>query len=355
MDPKKRVSIGNTDVEITQLGCGTSALGGLFKSVPYDIAEKTINVCMDYGIHYFDTAPLYGYGFSEILLGSVLNNYPRNSYMVSSKVGRLLLKEGPEEKRDTSILFKGEPIIRREESVKTYFDFSYDGVLKSFEQTQIRTGIDYFEILFIHDPFWYPNEALNGALKALDELKRNKSIGAIGCGMTEWEMLVTFAHESDFDCFLLAGPYTLLDQSAITELLPLCVDKKIAVINGSIYNSGLLCNPHPSNIKKSSEHNGNITNWVGNITYKYKPANQFIISKMIKIKEICDYYSTPVMAAAIQFSLAHPAIMAVLMGPRSPEQAIQNINMFKYDIPIDLWKDLKESNLIHSDTPIFGK
>jgi D-threo-aldose 1-dehydrogenase len=351
MDPIKQVNLGRTDVRVTQLGIGTNPLGGIHEAIPQSVAEATIVRCWELGIRFYDVAPVYGYGKSEMIVGKVLAGKPRDSFTLTTKVGRLLLEDGPAEREDVMVLWEGVQLYKDTPPVKPYFDFSYDGVLRSVEASQKRTGIERFDALYIHDPDLYPNEALDGAFKALDQLRRDGTIKAVGCGMNQWEMLADFARRADFDMFLLAGRYTLLDQSALAELLPLCEEKGIAIVNGGVYNSGILSHPDPGSISGVSSAGDAIPTWKDNVTYNYVPAEPAIIQKAAKIKAVCDRHGVPLMAAAIQFSLHHPAVPTVLMGPRSPEHVESNVAMFRCDIPNDLWAELKHEGLLPQEAP----
>ncbi|MDO9545264.1 MAG: aldo/keto reductase [Pelolinea sp.] len=351
MDPNKRVKLGKTNVMIPQLGLGTNPLGGMFAPISPEEAQATVESCWDLGIRFYDTAPVYGYGNAERAVGAILSKKPRSEFILSTKVGRLLLADGPKDHEDTMVLWDGKQLYKGTDSVKPYFDFSYDGVMRSIEASQKRTGIDRFDFMHIHDPDWFPEEALEGAYKALDQLRSEGSIGAIGCGMNQWEVLADFAKRADFDTFLLAGRYTLLDQSALEILLPICIENHIVIVAGGVYNSGILCNPDPSLALKTDRSSNAIGSWKDNVTYNYVPADQTIVEKTIKLKEICDRYNVPLMAAAIQFPMYHPAISTVVMGPRSVEQARQNVEMFSIDIPQDLWNEMKYEKLLPKEAP----
>jgi len=261
------------------------------------------------------------------------------------------MKDGPDDREDVMVLWDGVQLYKNTPDVKPYFDFSYDGVMRSVEDSQKRTGIERFDALHIHDPDFYPEEALDSAFKALDKLRSEGTIGAVGCGMNQWEMLADFAKRADFDMFLLAGRYTLLDQSALPELLPICEEKGIAIVNGGVYNSGILSHPDPGSIGGVSSGADAIPSWKENVTYNYVPAPEEIVQKAGQIKAICDRHNVPLMAAAIQFSMHHPAIPTVLMGPRSPEHVASNVEMFSHEIPSDLWAELKHEGLLPQEAP----
>lgn len=354
MDPTQRVRLGKTPVEVTQLGIGTNPLGGLYEPIPSEVAQATFDACWQQGIRFYDVAPVYGYGFAEREAGKFLQGKPRDQFVLTTKVGRLLLADGDPEREDRMVIWQGSQLYKGTDAVKPYFDFSYDGVMRSVEDSQKRTGIERFDALHIHDPDFYPDEAIDGAFKALDQLRREGTIKAVGCGMNQWEMLAQFARRADFDCFLLAGRYTLLDQSALAELLPVCQERGISIINGGVYNSGILAHPDPASLRPVSSAADAIGSWTSNVTYNYIPAEQAIIDRVIRIKTICDRHHVPLMAAAIQFSLHHPAVACVLMGPRDASQVMSNIEMFRVDIPNDLWAELKHEGLLPADAPTPG-
>jgi D-threo-aldose 1-dehydrogenase len=353
-DPFERVPLGRTDVRVDQLGIGTNPLGGLHQEIPEAVARATIEMAWRTGVRYYDVAPVYGYGFSERIVGEVLRTQPRDEYLLTTKVGRLLLDDGPADREDTMVLWEGVQLYKGTAAVKPYFDFSYDGVMRSLDASRERMGIDRFDALHIHDPDWFPDEALDGALKALMELKASGEIGAVGVGVNGWEILVDFARRADFDAFLLAGRYTLLDQSGLAELLPLCVEKGISIIAGGVYNSGILSHPDPGSIGGVSSGADAIETWKDNVTYNYVPAEQEIIDRAAALKSVCDRHGVPLMAAAIQFPMHHPAVATVLTGPRSPEHVVVNNEMLRYPIPDQLWAELKAEGLIPAEAPTPG-
>ena len=299
--------IGTTQVEVTKIGMGGAPLGGLNS----EIAFETLDYAYQQGIRYFDTAPLYGAGLSEQHYGSFLRTLPRNQFVLSSKVGRLIIP--------------GDEIP---------FNYTRDGILRSIDESLARLDLDSLDIVLIHDPDDHYGPALNEAFPTLSDLRDQGIIKAIGAGMNQWEMLVQFAKEADFDCFLIAGRYTLLDHSALHELMPICLEKNISLILGGPYNSGILA----SNLEEES-------------TYYYDPSPPEVIKKAKKIKQVCDRYNPPLKAAAIQFGLMHPSVATTIPGPRSPEEIKDNIDMASISIPGDLWKELKQENLIHTDCP----
>lgn len=350
-DPADSVTLGRTAVAIPQLGIGTNPLGGLHAEIPHAVARATIETAWRTGVRYYDVAPVYGYGYAERIVGEVLRDKPRSEYSLTTKVGRLLLEDGPPDREDTMVLWQGERLYKGTGAVKPYFDFSYDGVMRSLQASRERLGIDSFDALHIHDPDLYPDEALDGAYRALDELKRSGEIGAIGVGVNTWQVLAEFARRAAFDCFLLAGRYTLLDQSALPELLPLCVEKGISIIAGGVYNSGILSHPDPGTISGVSSDAAAIETWKDNVTFNYVPADAEIIARAAALQTVCDRHGVPLMAAAIQFPMHHPAVAAVVTGPRSPEHVVVNNEMFRYPIPNELWAEMKQEKLLPQEAP----
>ncbi len=353
-DPAATVPLGRTDVAVPQLGIGTNPLGGLHAEIPHAVARSTVETAWRSGVRYYDVAPVYGYGYAERVVGEVLSEHPRDEYLLTTKVGRLLLADGPPDREDTMVLWEGEQLYRGTDPVKPYFDYSYDGVMRSLDSSRERMGIDRFDALHIHDPDLYPDEALDGAYRALMELKAAGEIGAVGVGVNQWQILVDFATRADFDAFLLAGRYTLLDQSALPELLPLCEQKGISIIAGGVYNSGILSHPDPGSIGGVSSGADAIGTWKDNVTYNYVPAGQEIIDRAAALKTVCDRYGVPLMAAAIQFPMHHPAVATVLTGPRAPEHVVVNSEMLRFPIPDQLWGELKSEGLLPQEAPTPG-
>ncbi|HKB17623.1 MAG TPA: aldo/keto reductase [Candidatus Dormibacteraeota bacterium] len=298
---------------MTRLGLGTAPLGGLFEAVTDEEAHRVIEAAWQAGIRFFDTAPLYGFGLSEARLGAVLGTKPRGEFVLSTKVGRLLRAGAPAEPGQA---WKGTPPLN------PAFDFSYDAVMRSVEESLSRLGMDHVDMLLIHDPDQHYDQALTGAYRALDRLRTEGTVKAVGAGMNQWEMLSRFAREADFDCFLLAGRYTLLDRSGARELLPLCLERGIAVVAGGVFNSGILADPGP------------------NATYNYQPAPPELVDRAQRIRTMCERHAVDIKAAALQFPLRHPAIASVLTGPRSVGELEENVHLFQTSIPDDLWAEL---------------
>jgi len=327
MIPIEKAQIGKTGLRVTRMGMGGAALGGLYHEVSDADAAATVAAALTLGINHFDTAPLYGHGLSERRMGEALRAVPRESFVLSTKVGRVLLPAKTD--RVESFWFDNpapfEPV----------FDFSYDGVMRSFEESLKRLGLDRVDILYIHDPDDHYDEALLGAYPALVKLRDEGAVSAIGAGMNQAEMLARFAREGDFNCFLLAGRYTLIDHSGLAELLPLCEQKGISIVVGGPYNSGILAGGALSGSK-----------------FDYKPASPEILERVRKVEEIAARHGVPLKAAALQFPLAHPAVASVIPGARSTTEVEENFRLMTVAIPRDFWKELKSGHLLPEEAPV---
>jgi D-threo-aldose 1-dehydrogenase len=318
------VPLGRTALTVTRFGLGTAPLAGLFEAVDEATGVGVIERAWEAGIRFFDTAPLYGHGLAEMRLGKVLKQKPRDEFTLASKVGRLLRPDALPEPGQS---WRGTP------PVNPVFDFSYDGVMRSFEESLGRLGLDRIDILHIHDPDNHYDAALAGAYRALDRLRSDGVIGAVSAGMNQAEMLTRFAREGDFDCFLLAGRYTLLDQVALKELLPECIKRGIAIIAGGVYNSGILADPKPG------------------AHYNYQAAPAELLERARRIRDVCARHGVPLKAAATQFPLGHPAVTCVVVGCRNAAQLDESLEMFDFEIPPNLWRDLKAQRLLPAQAP----
>ena len=316
--------LGRTPLQVTRLGFGTAPLGGLFQPLADDEAHRVVEAAWSAGIRFFDTAPQYGNGLAEQRLGAVLRGKPRDQYVLATKVGKLLRAGGPPQ----SDTFPDAPPLN------PVFDFSYDGVMRSVEESVSRLGIDRIDILHIHDPDDHFDEALTGAFRALDRLRSEGTIKAVGAGMNQAEMLARFAREADFDCFLLAGRYTLLDQVGLKELLPLCVERGIAIIAGGVFNSGILADPRPGT------------------HYNYQTAPAELVERARRINAVCERNGVALKAVAIQFPLGHPAVQTVLTGCRAVYEVTENVAAFQAPIPASVWEDLKSEGLLAAKAPV---
>ncbi|OAF10207.1 aldo/keto reductase [Bradyrhizobium centrolobii] len=322
----KRSRFGSLDV--TSIGLGTAPLGGLFAPVSDADAEATIEATWSLGVRFFDTAPLYGFGLAERRLGAFLRQKPRDSYVISTKVGRLLRPPAGAAAEDEH--YKGTSVER------PVFDFSHDGVMRSVEESLVRLGLDRVDILLVHDPDDHYDDAVAGAFRALRRLRDEGTVKAIGAGMNQSEMLVRFAEAAPVDCFLLAGRYTLLDQGALDALFPLCLAKNIGILLGGIYNSGILADPHAG------------------AKFNYEDADAALIERALELDELCRKHGTELKAAAFQFCMAHPAVTVALTGARTAAEVSDNIAMSERTVPPAFWQELRARKLVDARAPLPG-
>jgi D-threo-aldose 1-dehydrogenase len=331
MDPTQTVPLGHTGLQVTRLGLGSAPLGGLFQPVTDEEAERVVARAYEHGLRLFDTAPLYGFGVAERRMGRVLRGVPRDSFVLATKVGRLLRRDVPP---DTTQIVDGKIIYKETPpDLNPVFDFSRDGVLTSYEESLERLGLDRADILHLHDPDNHFDQALGEGFPALAGLREQGRVRAVGAGMNQPEMPARFARAASFDCFLLAGRYTLLDQSGLDELLPLCQERGISVIAGGVFNSGILADPRAG------------------ATYAYAPAPPQILERAQRLREICGRHAVPLAAAAMQFPLGHPAVAAVVMGARSVAEVDDDVWLFRHPIPAGLWDALKNEGLLSPAAP----
>jgi D-threo-aldose 1-dehydrogenase len=282
------------------LGLGTAPLAGLYEPVDEATAHMTVERAWQLGIRFYDTAPYYGSGAAERRLGAALRGRPRDEFVVSTKVGRLLGAGASD--------WEG-----------AYFDFSYDGALRSLDESLARLGLDRIDVALVHDPDEHYEEARAGAFAALARLRDEGVVRAIGVGMNQTAMLCRFAREVDPDCFLVAGRYTALDRSADDELLPLCEERGIAIVAGGVFNSGILA---------------------GGDTFDYAAAPADVVARVDRLRALCDRHDVPLAAAAVQFPLRHPAVVSVLVGCRSPEEVEEDVRLADLEVPDALWEEL---------------
>ena len=311
--------IGATGLRVTTLGIGCAPLGNDVADAEEHLAIAAVERAYEAGIRYFDMAPIYGLGRAERRIGRALAGIPREQFVISTKVGRLLEYSGVNS--GTS-----EPAV--------VFDWSRDGVMRSLDESLQRLGMDRIDIALLHGPQDHYEAAIGEAYPALADLRSQGVITAIGAGMNEWEMPARFAREADFDCFLVAGRYTLLDQSALAEFLPLCEEKGISVILGGPYNSGILA----SDLSPDA-------------TYQYAKAPPEILDRALRIRAVCDLYDVPLNAAALQFGLAHPSVASTIPGVRSSSEVENNARAASFAVPDALWEDLKNQGLLEENAP----
>jgi D-threo-aldose 1-dehydrogenase len=322
------------------LGFGTAPLGNLYRAISDDDARATLDAAWEGGVRYFDTAPLYGLGLSETRLNPFLRDKPCDSYILSSKVGRLIEYCAAEHRAGIGKWFE---VPQRREN----FDYTYDGVMRSFEHSFSRLGVNQIDILYVHDLCAFSHGSKTASDMRVEEffggrgydamisLRDQKVIKAIGGGVNEWEVCQTLAERGDFDLFLLAGRYTLLEQKALDSFLPLCEARGIGIITGGPYNSGILA----TGAKSGS-------------FYNYDPAPQDIIDRVNAIENVCKSHGVRLIDAAFQFPLLHPAHVSVIPGGQGVAEMMGNLRAAQADIPKALWADLKAAGLMHVEAPV---
>ena len=307
---------------LSRLGFGGAAIGNLFTAVDDATARAAVDAAWDSGVRYFDTAPHYGLGLSERRIGEALRERPRAEFVLSTKVGRILepAVADPGAKDDQGFDVPA-AYVRR-------WDFSGDGVRRSIEESLGRLGLDHIDIAYIHDPDDHVEQALDEAYPALEKLRDEGILGAIGVGMNQSAVPTRFVTETDIDAVLLAGRYTLLDQSGADDLLPAALERGVAVILGGVFNSGLLADPRAA------------------ATYDYQPAPAEILGRALEIEAVCADHGVPLRAAALQFGFTHPAVAAALVGVRDAGQVRDCAAMAGVPIPETLWQALRERGLL---------
>jgi len=327
--------LGRSGLSVTVLGFGGTALGNLYAAMSEREAGATLDAAHAGGVRYFDTAPLYGHGLSELRTGSGLRAFADPAVVISTKVGWRL--------KPTFGQPAGAGLFDRITAFSRYNDYSYDGVMRSFEDSLNRLGTDRVDILLIHDADRrnqgdrYPEVfrvAMEGAYRALVALRDQKLVTAIGCGLNEWESCEDFAQAGDFDCFLLAGRYTLLHQESLETFMPLCEQRGIGIILGGPYNSGILA-----------------SGAVKDAWFHYAPAPEEVLMRVAAIEAVCARHRVPLKAAALQFPLHHPCVATVIPGMRSPAEIAENFAMLRAPISTDLWHELKQAGLIEESAP----
>ena len=296
----------------TRLGIGGGPLGGLFSPVSSETAEAVIERAWEHGVRLFDVAPLYGHGRAERFVGHVLQTKPRDEFVLSTKVGRLLRAEAADAPSD----------FAETEGVGPVFDFSAAGVRRSLEESLERLGLDRVDLVYLHDPEDHLEQAFHEALPELMRLRDEGVVGGIGVGTNRVETVVRFVRETDIDRVLLANRVTLLDRSGEAEALPLCVEGEVAVVAGGVFNSGVLA---------SSQ---------GSPTYEYAPVPDDVRARVVALERICERYGVPLVAAALQFPLRHPAVTSIVVGVRSVAELDENIAAFNTPLPDGLWDEL---------------
>jgi D-threo-aldose 1-dehydrogenase len=317
----ERGQLGRSNVEVSRLALGTAPLGGLFTHVDSDEAERVVTGALEAGIRYFDTAPQYGHGTAEVRLGSALAGVRRDQIVVSTKVGRLI---EPGSSSDTGIFVDAPPSVAR-------FDFSPEATRRSLEESLERLRLDRVDIVYIHDPDEHEEQAIAESYPVLHDLRREGVVGAIGVGMNQSRIPARFVRETEIDVVLLAGRFTLLDQSGADDLLPACVERGVSVVAGGVFNSGILADPSPG------------------ATYDYAPAPAGLLDRAQRMAAICARHGTTLAAAAVQFALSHPAVASVLVGTRSTAELDQILDGFEQPLPAELWESLVSEGLLPAE------
>ncbi|QEU09193.1 aldo/keto reductase [Paracoccus yeei] len=336
MKPSDKRKFGRTDLEVTRFAFGTAPVGNIFREIDDHTSRAMFDHAWDAGVRYFDTAPMYGHGLSELRTSEALRWRKRDDFVLSSKVGRLL-RPARRDSIDFAPWVNAAPFAME-------FDYSYDGTMRAFEDSLQRLALERIDILFIHDIDVYTRgaeqpevfrQAMDGCYKALARLRDERVVKAIGVGVNEWQVCHEALKQRDFDCFLLAGRYTLLEQGALDAFLPLCEERGAAVVVGGGFNSGILATGAKPGAK-----------------YNYAPAPSEIMDRVAKIEAVCAEYGVPLAAVALQFVVAHPAVPAFCAGTRTVQQLEQNLAWFQHPIPTAFWAALKDKGLLREDAPV---
>ncbi len=338
---KKRLfkAPSGASIPFTELGFGAAPLGNLYQATSEKDAQSTFETAWKAGIRYFDTAPLYGLGLSETRLNHFLRGKRRDSYVISTKVGRLLKVCAPGERTGIGKFFDTP-------SRQEVFDYTYDGVMRSLEASLERIGIDHIDVVFVHDVdvFTHKSEAardvhvktlMSSGYRALLKLRDEKVIKAFGAGINEWQVAETLTMQGDFDIFLLAGRYTLLEQEALESFLPICEKRGIGIVLGGPYNSGILATGAKPGAK-----------------YNYDAAPKDILDRVRKIEAVCKAHKVKLPQAALRFPVTHPSVVSVIPGAVSPKEVALNVKTMSVKIPKSLWKDLKAQGLMDKRAPV---
>lgn len=310
-----------------RVGFGAAPIGNLFHEVSDADAAAAIETAWDAGWRYYDVAPHYGLGLAERRLGEVLRTKPRDSYVLSSKVGRLLVDGGTPKTDD-----EGYAVTT---NLRRHWDFSRDGILRSIDESLERIGTDRLDIAYVHDPDDHYEPALETAFPALVELRDQGVVRAIGAGMNQSEMLTEFVKRADLDVIMLAGRYSVLDEDALDNVLPACLDNDVQVVAVGVFNSGLLSRPRPK----------------PGATFNYEAADAKLVDAANRIADICEAHGVTLPAVALRFPLGHPAVAGVAVGCRTAEQVRRNAELATVSIPPAVWDDLRAAGLLRPDAP----
>jgi D-threo-aldose 1-dehydrogenase len=337
--PVQRRRLGRTDVWLPALGLGGAGFGNLYRPIEDETAILAVRWALNEGIDYLDTAPHYGFGLSEKRIGEALSGHDRSSVTLSTKVGRVLTPtKDADPTRARHGFFSSEPF-------EPTFDYSYDGVMRSFDSSLKRLRTDTIDMLLCHDLGELTHgadhakrmsEFLNGGYRAMQVLRADGRVRALGVGVNEWEVCSTLLPQCEMDCVLLAGRYTLLEQGAPTEFFELCAQRQVSLIIGGPFNSGILA----SSSNELDAH------------YNYEPPPHHVVERVQRLQRVCSTFGVPVGAAALQFPLAHPQVASVIAGCASVDEVRQAKEWMAWPIPAELWSTLKDSNLLHSNAPV---
>ena len=314
---------------LPRVGIGTVPLGNLYETVSDAAAESTLQAAWSAGVRWFDTAPVYGMGLAERRLGHALRAWPREEFVLSSKVGRVLEKGAPP---DAALQPGGRPFFVTDGESNPRFDFSPAGIDRSLTDSLERLGVDHLDIAFVHDPEDYADQVVAETIPHLVELRDAGMIRAIGVGMTRTEVLTDIVTRAPLDLVMIAGRYTLLDAGAGGELFPACLDAEVPVVVGGVFNSGVLAG--------------------GTDTFDYVGAPAEILERVQRIREVCEGFDVPLPSAAIAFALGHPAVRSVVLGVRSEREVRDNLRFTQTHVPGALWHELQHRGLIPNDAEV---
>ena len=322
-------ALGRSGIEVGPYAFGVAPLANLGHEVTEEEAAAALEAAWSAGVRYFDTAPHYGLGLGERRLGAFLATKPRNEFVLSTKVGRVLVDNPLGVRPDDGGFDVRSPLVRR-------LDYSADGVRRSLDDSLERMGLDRIDVVFVHDPDEFYRESMEEAFPALDELRREGVIASYGAGMNQSAMLTDFVLNTDLDVVMCAGRYTLLEQGALDDLLPAASARGVSVIAAAVFNSGLLARDRPA----------------PGATYDYAPASDEMLARVGAIADVCEANGVSLPAAALQFALGHPAVATVCTGARSAAQVRRNAGLFDLPIPDSLWADLASAGLLRADAPL---
>ena len=322
-------ALGRSGIEVGPYAFGVAPVANLGHEVAEEEAATALEAAWSAGVRYFDTAPHYGLGLGERRLGAFLATKPRDEFVLSTKVGRVLVDNPLGVQQDDEGFDVRSPLVRR-------LDYSADGVRRSLDDSLERMGLDRIDVVFVHDPEEFYRESMEEAFPALDELRREGVIASYGAGMNQSAMLTNFVLNTDLDVVMCAGRYTLLEQGALDDLLPAASARGVSVIAAAVFNSGLLARDRPA----------------PGATYDYAPASAEMLARVGAIADVCEANGVSLPAAALQFALGHPAVATVCTGARSAAQVRRNARLFDLPIPDSLWADLALAGLLRADAPL---